>query len=278
MAKKQQRVEADERQLLSDIRVLTSRQFVYESGWCGMVPFDGKLTELQSGPPVPFAELTWREQADVLRSFIHWDRYPERAWDDEYRIRENIVAGKPPDRWLDGTSIVGEAAVRKQQQSDAFDRIAADPGKAWDETFGIMVYWANAAECNKVGFLAAYAAMYDVSLERFEKAVQHGLGRQDVSGGDGWTLRGQFEGAQIMLGKDERAEESPWPVPERAEPPSLAEQFRRQEGLPATAPEPGFTPILKDEAALSKDFQKLLDEKALPQPAQDKEKDRGIER
>ncbi len=105
MAKKQQLVEAVERQLLRDLRDLTSRNFVYEDGWCGMVPFHGKLTELQTGPPVPFAELTWREQADVLRSFIHWERYPERAWDDEYRIRENIAAGKPPQEWLEGTSL-----------------------------------------------------------------------------------------------------------------------------------------------------------------------------
>jgi hypothetical protein len=105
MAKKKQRVEAVERQLLHDIRELTSRQFVYEDGWCGMVPFDGKLGELQTGPPVPFAELTWREQADVLREFIPWDRYPERAWDDEYRIRENIAADKRPEQWLEGTSL-----------------------------------------------------------------------------------------------------------------------------------------------------------------------------
>jgi hypothetical protein len=105
MAKKEQRVEAGERQLLREIQKLTSRQFVYEDGWCGMVPFHRKLTELQTGPPVPFAELTWREQADVLRSFIHWERYPEAAWNDEYRIRENIAAGKRPEQWLEGTSL-----------------------------------------------------------------------------------------------------------------------------------------------------------------------------
>lgn len=105
MAKEKQRVEAVERQLLRDIQKLTSRQFVYEDLWCGMVPFDGKLTELQTGPPVPFAELSWREQADVLREFIPWDRYPERAWDDEYRIGDNIAAGKRPEQWLEGTSL-----------------------------------------------------------------------------------------------------------------------------------------------------------------------------
>jgi hypothetical protein len=105
MAKEKQRVEALERQLLRDIQKLTSRQFVYEDGWCGMVPFDGKLTEFQTGPPVPFAELSWREQADVLREFIHWDRYPERAWNDDYTIRKNIEAGKRPEQWLEGTSL-----------------------------------------------------------------------------------------------------------------------------------------------------------------------------
>jgi hypothetical protein len=105
MAKRKERVEAVEGQLLRDIQKLTSREFVYEDLWCGMVPFDGKLTELQTSPPVPFGELTWREQADVLREFIHWGRYPERAWDDEYRIRENIAAGKRPEQWLDGTSL-----------------------------------------------------------------------------------------------------------------------------------------------------------------------------
>jgi hypothetical protein len=105
MAKRKQSVDSVERQLLRDIQKLTSRQFVYEDGWCGMVPFGGKLTELQTGPPVPFAELTWREQADVMREFIHWDRYPERAWNDEYRISENIAAGKPLEQWLEGTSL-----------------------------------------------------------------------------------------------------------------------------------------------------------------------------
>jgi len=103
MAKKKQRVEVVARELLGDIEKLTSRQFVYEDGWCGMVPFDGELTEMQTGPPVPFAELTWREQADVLRSFIDWDRYPERDWNDEYTIRDNIAGGKKPEQWLEGT-------------------------------------------------------------------------------------------------------------------------------------------------------------------------------
>jgi hypothetical protein len=105
MAKTNRDIKALERQLLRDIGQLTSREFVYEDLWCGMVPFNGKLTELQTGPPVPFAELHWREQADVLRGFIHWGHFPVCAWDDEYRILDNIAAGKRPEQWLDGTSL-----------------------------------------------------------------------------------------------------------------------------------------------------------------------------
>lgn len=105
MKKKRKIVESGEGALVHEIKKLASQEFVYEDGWCGMVPFEGKLSEMQTGPPVPFAELTWREQADVLRSFIHWDSYPARDWHDEYAIRDNIAAGKQSEQWLEGTSL-----------------------------------------------------------------------------------------------------------------------------------------------------------------------------
>lgn len=105
MSKEEQSVKHGEGELLRDLQELTSREFVYESGWCGMVPFGGELSEMQTGPPVLFAELSWREQADVLREFINWDDYPERDWNDDYRIQENIDAGKPREQWLYGTSL-----------------------------------------------------------------------------------------------------------------------------------------------------------------------------
>lgn len=105
MEKKTQIVEPVKGELLREIKKLVGKEFVYEDGWCGMVPFDGSLSEMQTGPPVPFVKLTWREQADVLREFIHWSSYPPRDWNDEYTIRDNIAAGKPIEQWLDGTSL-----------------------------------------------------------------------------------------------------------------------------------------------------------------------------
>lgn len=131
MAKQKQRVEAAERLLLRDIKELISRKFVHEDGWGGMVPFGGELTELQTGPPVPFAELTWREQADVLREFIHWERYPERAWDDEYRIQENIDAGKRPELWLEGTSL--HQSFRLLAEGKTPPPVQREPELTWED-------------------------------------------------------------------------------------------------------------------------------------------------
>jgi hypothetical protein len=104
-------------ELLREIRELTSRQFVYEDYWCGMVPFDGELTELQTGPPVPFAELGRRDKADVLE-FISWDHYQEKGldWLDQNAIESNVIEGKPPQKWLEGTSFLDPALLAERRE------------------------------------------------------------------------------------------------------------------------------------------------------------------
>jgi hypothetical protein len=112
--------------LLRDIQDLTSRQFVYEDGWCGFVPADDALGEWQTGPPVPFADLDWREQADVLSGFINWDRYSGLglAWNVEYTVSRNISDGKLPDRWLEGTSSVPQPEPAVQAPAAAAELAA----------------------------------------------------------------------------------------------------------------------------------------------------------
>jgi hypothetical protein len=55
---------------------------------------------------------------------------------------------------------------------------------------------------NKVGFLAAYAAIYRVPFERFTQAVEAALGRPGPVAGEAWTLRGHYEGAWMWHGPD----------------------------------------------------------------------------
>src|SRR6516165_11008213 len=51
---------------------LTGLQFVDDSRWGGFVPAGDALSEQQTGPPVPFADLHWQHKANVLRDFISW--------------------------------------------------------------------------------------------------------------------------------------------------------------------------------------------------------------
>lgn len=71
------------------------------------------------GPPVLFAELTWREQADVLRSFIPWDHYSGQGLDgrDQNAIRNNVMDGKPARKWLEGTSFL-DPSLRAQRREE----------------------------------------------------------------------------------------------------------------------------------------------------------------
>ena len=106
-------------EVLRDLRDLTSRQFVYEDLWCGMVPFDGKLTELQTGPPVPFGELGRRDKTDVIDSFIHWNRFQEKGldWRDQRAIENNVIEGKPSQKWLEGASFLDPALRAERREA-----------------------------------------------------------------------------------------------------------------------------------------------------------------
>jgi hypothetical protein len=122
-------------ELLRDIQELTGRHFVYEDGWCGFVPAGEVLTELQTGPPERFADLHWRDQADVLREFISWDHYAQRGlgWRDRDAIRTNVLDGKPPDRRLEGTSFAPTAPALAEQFQEmlgqSVERSATTPEK-----------------------------------------------------------------------------------------------------------------------------------------------------
>jgi hypothetical protein len=104
-------------ELLRDLRELTSRQFIYEDPWHGFVPYDGTATEYHIGPAVPFAELGRRDKADVIDSFIHWNRFQEKGldWRDQRAIENNVIEGKPSQKWLEGASFL-DPALRAERR------------------------------------------------------------------------------------------------------------------------------------------------------------------
>jgi hypothetical protein len=104
-------------ELLRDLRERTSQQFIYEDPWHGYVPYDGAPTEYQISPPVPFAELDHRDKADVIETFIPWGNYQAKGldWRDQRAIEKNVIDGKPPEKWLEGTSFL-DPALRAERR------------------------------------------------------------------------------------------------------------------------------------------------------------------
>jgi len=92
-------------------------------------------------------------------------------------------------------------AMNKKQRAEAFERLAADPGKEWREGgWSAMISWEKLAATSKVAWIAAHAAVYEVSFEEFEKAVRGAFGGKEVPLEQGSTLRGCFDGACAFLG------------------------------------------------------------------------------
>jgi hypothetical protein len=184
-------------ELLRELRALTSRQFIYEDPWHGYVPLDGAPGEYQIGPPLPFPALGGRDRADVL-GFIGWDYYAEKGLDgrDQDAIRNNVVSGLPPHRWLEGTSFLAPSAgepTREELIRETFELSREigyahflaenvdrpDPalvrlGRTEREAF-LRQWWDGAREKMRESYLEQTAGMSIEELERSKAACEEAL-------------------------------------------------------------------------------------------------------
>src|SRR5262249_53350374 len=67
-----------------------------------------------------------RDKADVIDSFIHWDHFSREGLDrgDQNAIRSNVAEGKPPQKWLEGTSFLEptrRAEMREELIRETFE-------------------------------------------------------------------------------------------------------------------------------------------------------------
>jgi len=266
-------------ELLRDLRALTSRQFVYEDLWCGMVPFDGKLSELQTGPPIAFAELTWREQADVLDSFISWSHYQERGlgWRDQRAIEKNVRDGKPTQKWLENTSFLDPSLRAQRRQELIEDTFEAsreigyqhflaenfnrpDPelvrlGPEEREAF-LRKWWDGARERMYESYLEQVAGLSNEELARNREAYRQEVQARQADGVMRATGEAALERLEVFGEASERQALTP-----------------AQKALAA-----GFQPYVGEVISTqTKDaYREMLAEKAAA--GQEKGKDKGIDR
>ncbi len=267
--------------LLRDLRALTSRQYVYEDLWCGMVPFDGELTELQTGPPVPFAELNWREKADVLREFISWEYYGQQGLDsrDQEAIRNNVMDDRPPQKWLLGTSFLDPTLRARRRQeliqetfelsreigyqhflAENFDRpdpelVRLDPEKR--QAF-LREWWDGAKERMYESYREQVVGLSNEELARNREAYRQKVQSRQADGVTHDTSEAVLESLEVFGEASERQALTP-----------------AQRALAA-----GFQPFVGEIVSnQSRDtYRQMLAEKAASGQEKSKQQDKGIDR
>jgi hypothetical protein len=70
-----------------------------------------------------FADLSAREQVQVLEYYSHWPQGEEQgiSYDQMEHVFANVIAGKPRDRWLEGTGLSFSDALTGDHGCDGAD-------------------------------------------------------------------------------------------------------------------------------------------------------------
>ncbi len=77
---------------------------------------------------------------------------------------------------------MADAMGLMEWRAEAFERVAANPGRHWREHgCGVVSAWENVSADNKASYLSLQAANYDVSYERFARAVQDAMGGRELT-------------------------------------------------------------------------------------------------
>jgi hypothetical protein len=257
-------------ELLRQIRDLTSQQFIYEDPWHGFVPLDGSPTECQIGPAFPFAELGRRDRADVILSLIAWKHYDDQGldWRDQQAIADNVIEGRPPHRWLEGTSF-HDTVLRAERRdgliqetfelsrkigfahflAENFNR--PDPvlvrlGPEEREVF-LRDWWDAARERLFESYREQVAGMTDEDLARSNEAYQNVIAAANRADSPKQTpdrpaggKPGQDADTASRLRDELFGESAPHP--------QAGMDSRSGQGLAADPPEASFQEILKQQA------------------------------
>src|SRR5262249_44762454 len=140
----------------------------------------------------PFAALSGREQFNVLSDYTQWHQYEERGvtFEQVDQVFTNVIDGKPRDRWLEGTTLAGDNDPKAARTADgldglsqrgdtySFNRAAEQLAKRWqhdglDKTNGA---WRDQSRERQAGYLATYAAEWNISFDHYLRTTEHVLG------------------------------------------------------------------------------------------------------
>lgn len=177
------------REVLDDVQAITKSRF-YEDPDPVASPVEMfRMPEGQEGGE-PFSKLSVREKVQVLGDYTNWHDYEERGitFEQMEQVFWNVVQGKPRELWMEGTGL----------DHDRFHDVATHLQDKWvDDGLSAFEAWKDRTPAQQAGYLASFAAVHDVSFERFSEVAGEVLGIDDTR-----LLRQEFDHARNWAGKN----------------------------------------------------------------------------
>lgn len=154
-------------------------QTVLSSRWAEdrSSPF-GPFERCASG--VRFEQLPPDDQREVLTDAPFWGWYDNEGMTraEQLLIIDNVLAGKPQEKWLEG---VFEEAALESHKVAGFKAMVEDmrnspPNRVFDEMNGDWLPWAELSAAAKLQYIARDAVIADVPFEPFAEVVKDTIG------------------------------------------------------------------------------------------------------
>jgi hypothetical protein len=129
---------------------------------------------------IAFASLPRRDQLDVIAEEISWKHYKDKGigWEQARVIRDNVVDGKPPEKWFEGAF---DEAVLENRRVASFKACVEDLRNSpdnceFEEMDGDRQSWKDLSAAAKLQYIALDAARSNVPFEPFAAAVKDTIG------------------------------------------------------------------------------------------------------
>lgn len=198
---------ASVRDLMASIRTVLSSRWVEDRS----SPF-GPFERCASG--VRFEQLPPEDQREVLTDAPFWGWYDNEGMTrtEQLHIIDNVLAGKPQEKWLEG--VFDAAALESHKVADfkamVEDMTTSPDNRVFEEMNGDRLPWAELSAASKLQYIARDAAICDVLFGSFAEVVKDTIG--DVGEA---ALRVVFDGQKelhaiaMLFPDDGRTESTP---------------------------------------------------------------------
>ena len=180
-----------------------------DPAWVELVAEIQAVVSSKDKDGIGFGSLHRCDQRDFFTVSGFFDHYSDQGLTDTQIavIRDNVLDGKPQDKWLDG---VFDEAVLERRKVDGFKAMVGSRGYHFEEMDGSSQGWADLSAAAKLQYIARDAALCDVPFQAFAEAAKDVIGdKPDAALQVVLEYQKELHGLGQLLPDDGRLEPTP---------------------------------------------------------------------